>query len=409
MWHSAAVRSSQLYRQLEHVRTKHSLPDGLQTTPIISPATSTTAPEVTPGETASAARDTILVTGANGFVGQHVVKALQEDAPDVREIRVLDLLPFTPKLDYENTKVVRSYTGSVTDSDVMRHATKDVTSVIHIAGLVSYGSFPDFRGMEEVNVDGTLNVVRACLRSNVRRLLYCSTVDVVVGLKPIRGGGEEDTPIPSRFLFPGYPESKLQGERLVLAANGQACDDGSKLHTLSLRANVMYGELDPYYITSALRSAKSSRGRLLQVGNGTALFQQSYVGNAAAAFLQADTALRDNPDIGGEAVFIPDHTPVQNTFRFMEPYLHHRGYSLSAVHAPYSVVYGLLFLMELVLKALSPLVKIHTKAASCSVRYINTDLYFRAEKACSLFNFTPPISPQEAQRRSLAYYKSVKL
>ena len=73
---------------------------------------------------------------------------------------------------------------------------------------------------------GTLNVVRACLRQNVSRLLYCSTVDVVIGFEPIRGGREEDTPVPQRFLFPGYPETKLQGEHLVLAANGQLCDNG---------------------------------------------------------------------------------------------------------------------------------------------------------------------------------------
>ena len=75
---------------------------------------------------------------------------------------------------------------------------------------------------------GVLNVVRACLHHNVGRLLYCSTVDVVVGFKPIRGGREEDTPVPQRFLFPGYPETKLQGERLVLAANGQLCHNGQR-------------------------------------------------------------------------------------------------------------------------------------------------------------------------------------
>ena len=78
-------------------------------------------------------------------------------------------------------------------------------------------------------------MVRACLHHNVSRLLYCSTVDVVIGFKPIRGGREEDTPVPQRFLFPGYPETKLQGERLVLAANGQLCQNGQRerdTHTL---------------------------------------------------------------------------------------------------------------------------------------------------------------------------------
>lgn len=62
---------------------------------------------------------------------------------------------------------------------------------------------------------GTLNVVNACLKNNVQRLVYCSTVDVAVGDKAIRGGTEVDTPVPDKFLFPGYPETKYHGERIV--------------------------------------------------------------------------------------------------------------------------------------------------------------------------------------------------
>ncbi|KAK7088143.1 hypothetical protein V1264_022093 [Littorina saxatilis] len=258
-------------------------------------------------------------------------------------------------------------------------------------------------------LSGTLNVIRACLRQNVTRLLYCSSVDVVIGFEPIRGGGEDDTPVPPKFLFPGYPESKLQGERLVLSAHGQPCDNGEKLHTLSLRANVMYGELDPYYVTTGFRNAASMGGKLIQVGNGEALFQQCYVGNSAAAFVQADAALAEKPNVGGQAFFIPDDTPLQNSFKFLEPFLESRGFSLSQTYIPYSLVYWSLYVTEMVLKALSPLVKLHLKTASCSIQYINMDLYFRSEKARSVFGFTPVYSPAEAKERSLAYYKSVKL
>lgn len=256
---------------------------------------------------------------------------------------------------------------------------------------------------------GTSNVIKACLKHDVSRLLYCSTVDVVIGFTPIQGGTELSTSIPRKFLFPGYPETKLIAERLVLNFNAQQCDGGTTIHTLSLRANVMYGELDPYYVTSALRSAKSTFGTLLRVGNGLAKFQQCYVGNAAAAFVQADSALREDAQIGGQFYFIPDDTPLQNTFQFMEPFLHAHGFKLSNKAVPYRLAYGWMYAMELLLKALSPLVKIHLKQASCSIQYINMDLYFKPNKAKRMLKYKPPYTPAEAHECSMAYYTTLKL
>ena len=54
----------------------------------------------------------------------------------------------------------------------------------------------------------------------------------------------------------------------------RAGDDTGRLHTLALRPNVMYGEEDPFYVTSGLRSAEQHGGCLTRVGDGGALFQQ---------------------------------------------------------------------------------------------------------------------------------------
>jgi 3beta-hydroxy-delta5-steroid dehydrogenase / steroid delta-isomerase len=76
----------------------------------------------------------------------------------------------------------------------------------------------------------------------------------------------------------------------------------------------MYGELDPYYITNGLQSAARNNGVLYRVGSCTSKFQQTYVGNSAWAFICADKILRENKINSGEIFFIPDETPLQNTF-----------------------------------------------------------------------------------------------
>ncbi|XP_046569762.1 3 beta-hydroxysteroid dehydrogenase/Delta 5--_4-isomerase type 4-like [Haliotis rubra] len=353
--------------------------------------------------------DIVLVTGGAGFLGNHVVSLLQQRAPHVREIRVLDVKPYSNFLGTPTTKPVISTVGSITDLNTVLDACKGVNSVVHIAGLVSFGTFPDVNGMEEINVNGTATVIKACLQQNVERLHFCSTVDVVIGYEDIIDGDEDSTVRPKKFLFPGYPETKYKAETLVLASNGQYSENGNKLRTLALRANVMYGEGDPYYITAGLRNAKSSGGSLMRVGNGRALFQQAYAGNTAWAFLCADMALKYDPNVGGLPYFVPDNTPLVNTFQFLSPYLACRGFTLSKIYLPYSLVYGCMCFVEMVLRWLSPLKRINMSTPACSVRYINMNLYFSSKKARKLLGYNPIYSPAEAEARCMPYYKNIEL
>ncbi|GFO44274.1 hypothetical protein PoB_007077900 [Plakobranchus ocellatus] len=355
--------------------------------------------------------DIVVVTGGSGFLGQHVVKMLQQRAPHVSEIRVLDVKEFVQKLEYTAAKPVKSLVGSVADSKFVSRALKGVHSVIHVAGLISWGTFPDFAGMEEANVVGTVNVFNACIKNNVQRLVYCSTVDVAVGFQPVNGGDEENTRVPPAdgFMFPGYPETKYQGERVVLNSERVPRQDGGTLQTVILRANVLYGELDHAYVTNGLRAANQSKGVLRQIGDGMAMFQQAYVGNTAWAFVRADAAMRENPALNAEVFYVPDNTPVQNSFNFMRPYLEARGFRLSEDRLSYTLVHSAVRVAEIVAKGLSPIYKLNLPVQSYSIMYINTSIHFRAEKARKMLGYEPIFTPSEARQASLEYYKTVDL
>ncbi|XP_014672400.1 PREDICTED: 3 beta-hydroxysteroid dehydrogenase/Delta 5--_4-isomerase type 2-like [Priapulus caudatus] len=122
---------------------------------------------------------------------------------------------------------------------------------------------------------------------------------------------------------------------------------GETLHTLALRCNVMYGELDPYFVINALKAAKKYRGQLPQVGDGSALFQQAYVGNAAWAHVVAIDALRRRPLLGGGIYFIPDDTPLGSLYDFVRPFLESRGYGVSNYRLPFFLTYYALRAVEL--------------------------------------------------------------
>ena len=70
-------------------------------------------------------------------------------------------------------------------------------------------------------------MIQACVEQNVRRLVYTSSVDVVIGRRrDVISGGDESLPVPRRFLFQGYAESKHRAELLVCEANGRALAKG---------------------------------------------------------------------------------------------------------------------------------------------------------------------------------------
>ena len=139
----------------------------------------------------------VYVTGATGFVGGHVVRELGDRGGDVRAERV-ELL----------------------DAAALERAFSACEAVVHVAALYSYEANP--AAIERVNVGGTRNVVVACRRAGVRRLVFTSTAGTC-GPVPGRPATESDEPPASELAVP-YKRTKLAAERLVREAAGDGLD-----------------------------------------------------------------------------------------------------------------------------------------------------------------------------------------
>jgi dihydroflavonol-4-reductase len=137
----------------------------------------------------------VYVTGASGFVGGHVARALREHGADVGDDWV-DLL----------------------DADRLRRAVAGCDAVFHVAALYSFTA--PARELELVNVQGTRNLLEACRREGVTRIVHTSS-SATCGPVPGRQATEEDEP-PAWELAVPYKRTKLEAERLALAA-GAVC------------------------------------------------------------------------------------------------------------------------------------------------------------------------------------------
>jgi len=124
----------------------------------------------------------ILVTGADGFIGSHLVEELIEQGYDVKAFCYYNSFNSWGWLDTfprEILKEIEIFTGDIRDPNGVRTAVKGCDTVFHLAALIaipySYHS-PD--SYVDTNVKGTLNVVQAAKDLEVERVLVTSTSEV---------------------------------------------------------------------------------------------------------------------------------------------------------------------------------------------------------------------------------------
>lgn len=154
-----------------------------------------------------------LVTGASGFIGAHVARALATDGAEVRAFG--RCCPPPEAGDVEHVR------GDVRDPRALARAIAGCDAVFHLAAAYSY-SRRDARRMEQVNVEGTRLVLDAAARAGVRRVVLTSS-SATCGPVAGRAATEADGPPEWELVVP-YKRTKLAAERAALAAAADALD-----------------------------------------------------------------------------------------------------------------------------------------------------------------------------------------
>lgn len=157
----------------------------------------------------------VLVIGGAGFIGSHVVEALL--LTDIAEVVVFDNFSRGTR---DNLKIaltdprchIYPNGGDIRDTDVLDDAMRGCDAVVHLASmwLLHCQDFP--RTAFDVNIAGTFNVLEACVRHKVKRLVYSSSASVYGDA--VRTPMEEDHPLNNRNF---YGATKISGEAMCRA------------------------------------------------------------------------------------------------------------------------------------------------------------------------------------------------
>lgn len=232
-----------------------------------------------------------VVTGGGGFLGGAIVRLLHRRALSVRSF-TRTAYPWLDELGVEQVF------GDLSDPASVEAAFAGCDIVFHVAAKAGvWGRYDDYFA---TNVTGTQNVLAACLKHGIKKLVYTSTPSVVHGGKDL-DGANESAPYPESYEA-AYPETKAIAEKVVLDANGP------DLATVSLRPHLIWGPGDPHLIPRVLARAKA--GKLRKVGSKPVKVDVTYVDNAAQAHVLAADKLGIGSPVAGKVYFITNGEPV---------------------------------------------------------------------------------------------------
>jgi nucleoside-diphosphate-sugar epimerase len=215
----------------------------------------------------------LLVTGATGFIGSHLAEAALKAGHEVVGTGLADR-PLERRIAQHLTaQGIKVIPASLVDRAAMERALDGVTHVCHL-GVAMREAGTDDRLFDTVNVQGTVDLLRAAATAGAKRLVFCSTTGIY-GHR-VAGVVNERSP-----LNPGnvYEMSKVRAEAALREAAPQL-----GIEQVILRPSDVYGPRDARLL-KLFRGV--SRGRFPLFGDGTGRRHMVYVADVVEAFMLA--------------------------------------------------------------------------------------------------------------------------
>jgi nucleoside-diphosphate-sugar epimerase len=319
----------------------------------------------------------VLVTGANGFTGSYLTRALLEKGDRVR-VLVRENSTLSAIADLPVEKVFGDLAdGRSLSSDIM----DGIDIVYHVAAAYRAENVPQ-RYFWDVNVDGTEALLKMALEKRVERFVHCSTVGVQ--------GEIRNPPATEEHPYnPGdyYQESKLKGERLAVEYfhNRGLC--GSVVRPVGI-----YGPGD----TRFLKLFKFIRnGKFRMIGSGKVLYHLTYVTDLVQGILLAGEhpkAVGEVFTIGGE-VYTSLQTLVEKIAAILDR-------QLPSVHIPVWPVWLAGWMCEVVCKPFRISPPIYRRR----VDFFLKDRAFDISKAKRILGYRPTVGLDEGLAKTARWY-----
>ncbi|MDO9153148.1 MAG: NAD-dependent epimerase/dehydratase family protein [Paludibacter sp.] len=318
----------------------------------------------------------VLVTGANGLLGHHVVMQLQQANHDIRII-----LRGSREI-YFDMKNIESAGGNFTDYETLKIAADGCDAIIHIAAVTSTNLL-HYQNYKKINVDGSATIIKVADELKINRLVFVSTANTIgYGTKEQFSDEKADIEFPFTKSF--YARSKVEAEKLFVKASKHP-----DRHIIIINPTFMIGSHDTKPSSGKL-ILMGYRKRLMFVPNGGKNFVA--VSDVAAAICKALIMGKN-----GERYLASG----QNlSFReFYEIQSREGGYKQKIVELPN-------FLLQIAAKAgdLLRLLGVKTELCSMNINQLTIREYYSNQKAKNEIEL-PSKSLEQAIKEALDWFE----
>jgi len=325
-----------------------------------------------------------VLTGGGGYVGRNLAKALIDKGHLVTlfDVKAPDDIP-------EGATFVQ---GDIRNYETVEKAFGSADCVYHLASYGMSGREQlNKKLIQEVNIEGTKNVIKACCSQNIDRLVYTSTFNVIFGGQTIENGDESLPYLPLEKHPDQYSKTKSIAEMAILEANGRSLSDGKSLKTCALRLAGVYGPGEQRHLPRIVGLIE--QGLFCMVyGDPESLVEFLHIENLVQAHVKAAEALtpEKNYIAAGQPYFISDCKPVNN-FEFFRPLVEGLGYKFPTLRLPVGLIYYMACLIELVHGLVGRVYNFQPLLTCTEVYKTGVTHYFSNEKARKELGYSPTV------------------
>lgn len=236
----------------------------------------------------------VLVTGADGFIGSHLTELLTREGYKVKALAQYNSFNHWGWLeDVECLKDIEILNGDVRDPHYCNYITKDIDIVFHLAALIAIPySYIAPDSYVETNIKGALNIFQAALENKVERVIHTSTSEVY--------GTAQYVPI--NEAHPLQPQSPYSASKIGADAIAMSFFNAFDLPLTIARPFNTYGpRQSARAVIPTIISQIASGKKKIQLGDVTPTRDFNYVADTCRGFLElarCDKAIGETVNIG---------------------------------------------------------------------------------------------------------------